>query len=144
MKEDEILKGLIPWTIDEFKDVNAHLYHLLQRPKDDWDFADINLPIDVYEPIGQIAQYMKKKYDDDSFFKAHFIRYNNILRFLREYKGKLIHSGFLEDGAIPLIKDQLLKCLCVMPFSELRLTDEGFMDYCFDLNEVILKTKEMM
>lgn len=126
MNEEQIIKGEIPWTIEGFQQVNVFLADLLKQPKDDWDLTTSNFPLNMFDPMGQVAKYFRRTYGVGVLWKAHFIRYNNIIRFLQEHKESLIKKKFLADNQpMPLIKDRLLRVLCRAPFTEKRFTPEG-------------------
>jgi len=155
MDIEDISKGLIPWDKRGFQLVNSKLTKLLNTPKDDWDLSsDFSfLKDDVAEnifkanpfaPMGQIARFMQKMYSDKRTFMAHFFRYNNIIRFLKEYEEGLCREGFIRrDANNHMIKDELLETLCMLPFSETRESYGEVEEYGFSYNEVVEKAWEM-
>jgi len=143
--QEKIVKGLIPWTDKEFQEVNHFLYNLLQRPKDDWDLSRVpdRLPVSAFEPMGQVAKHLRKKYLNDLLFKAHFVRFNNIIRFLQEHKSELIDQDLLKDNRkVPLIKSHLIGALCEMAYTEERSNPEGFEEYVFSYSDVMKQIKK--
>jgi len=146
MENEKITKGLIPWSKDEFQKVNSHLYKILQTPRDDWDLKyDSDIGLDPFHPLSQISKYMKKRYKNKALFQAHLVRYNNMIRFLREYEQDLIKENLLiKDQSIQQIKEALLLSLCILPYEETRINHERKIEYVFAYPQVVSKAKEFL
>ena len=156
MNIDDISKGRIPWDKEGFQVVNKELARLLNTPKDDWDlnlqsvsFKDwdhdsIEFKPNPFQPMGQISNFMKKMYPDKQAFMAHFFRYNNMIRFLKEYEEELTDEGLIKkDGRFHMIKDELLESLCTLPFTVLRESYGDFEDYYYNYTDVVNKAWEI-
>jgi hypothetical protein len=90
-----------------------------------------------------ISKYMQEKYDGN-LYRAHLIRYNNILRFLREYSFDLEQKGYMKAAKpYPLIKDEVLQSLCELPFTEFRVNPQGYEEYVFAFEDVLNRTDEL-
>lgn len=139
MNEDIIL-GKIKWNRAGFDQLNGMLTQLLVKPKDDWNTADLEeffsnelrmMGITPYDPMAQVYCYLADHYPDLNDAKAYFVRYNNILRFLRDYHNDLLKIGFVvKKGKQDLVKDELLEVLCEVPFH--GMDDKGQPVFAFD------------
>ncbi len=157
MDIEDISHGKIPWNKKGFQVVNEELSRLLSTPKDDWDLhlesvflkgldqEGIEFKPNPFQPMGQISNYMKEMYADKKEFMAHFFRYNNMIRFLKEYEQELMGEGLIKKGSkFHMIKDELLDALCEMPFTLVRESLGDFEDYYFDYDAVVDKAWERL
>ena len=138
MKYDDFKKGEIPWSQGEFHIVNNFLSGLLGKPKDDWDTKEKIAGLNMFTPMGQIAKYMRSKYDQDkTLWKAHFIRYNNIIHFLQKYQKDLVERRLLlEQSSGFVMSTKLLTVLCQSLYTE-EYFDEGGKKFSFSFQDVI-------
>ncbi len=157
MDIEDISKGRIPWNKEGFQVVNKELARLLNTPKDDWDLHEQTISLkdwdheaiefkpNPFQPMGQISHFMKALYPDKKEFLAHFFRYNNMIRFLKEHEEALIKEGLIKRGEkFHMIKDELLESLCLLPFTVLRETYGEFEDYYYDYSQVVDKSWEFI
>lgn len=157
MNIEDISHGKIPWNKKGFQVVNKELSRLLSTPKDDWNLSlqsislkdldqdSIEFKPNPFQPMGQISNFMKEMYPDKKEFMAHFFRYNNMIRFLKEYEDDLMEEGLIKKGPkFHMIKDELLDSLCVLPFTVLRESFGEFEDYFYDYDDVVNKAWELL
>ena len=158
MNFEKITKGLIPWTSDEFNEIKAQFHAILQKPKDDWDIETKKtfLPdekktkwdtpgLDPYHPMAQLKILMIKKYPDQEKAMAHFFRYNKIIKFLQDHELRLRKEKLMQQGKNPAyIKNELIECLCTMPYATKKETFDNKNEYKFCYNTITEKTKELI
>ena len=87
----------------------------------------------------QLTTYLLKQYGHTKEFMAHSVRFLNILSFQHNYEKRLLRSGLLRKGAEGIeIHKALLKSLCILPYSNRKVTKDGTI-YRFSYTQVVEK-----
>lgn len=155
---EKIEKGLIPWSSGEFNQIKIEFHKILLKPKDDWDITlkakssqqvtsqDWVTPgLHPYHPMAQLKKIIINKYNNQEKAIAHFIRYNQIIKFLQTHEALLREESLVQFGANPAyIKNELITCLCLMPYALNKepLADKNEYSFCYA--DVIHHTKELI
>ena len=122
--EDVALKGVVPWSIEEFNWVTTQF--IKQKQKGDTRPSHVRL-----------GEIFLKRYSDRIKFMAHFYRHRLIINFLDKYNDQLFKDGFGgNDGEGMGFIQALLDNLCVLPFSQEVKDKDGDKSYTFSYNEV--------
>ncbi|MEE9558364.1 MAG: hypothetical protein V3V94_02660 [Candidatus Brocadiales bacterium] len=149
-------KGLLPWSLEEFKEAMDYVDKLIETPKDDWDLrqrpsillehdetGDVEeIRFNPFHIENQIGEYFIKRYTDTTESFVHSYRFFMIRGLLFEHSQVLFDEGLAkQDDECVMYSDSLLKSLCVLPYSRLVKDEDGAL-YYFSIDEVVKKAKQ--
>jgi hypothetical protein len=148
----KLVRGDIPWDVDDCCDVLLWYQNLLATPKDDWDLDErllviseedgsrTEVHINMFNPLNQLSVHLIERYDIP-LATYHLRRFLLILSFLGDRQNQLASDGFVREteGAVAV-----LTALCALPFSRRTVLVEGEIVYEFDYEEVVRYASELM
>jgi hypothetical protein len=130
LTEEQGFKGLIPWSLAEFRWVMDQHTVRLSNSEENRELEDEYLPlkiqmrrqtgkhIDNFDTMVLLNEIFHERYSNHVEAMAHFMRYRSIFMFLDEYKDQLIKEGLVDNTSGELaMEPELIESLCVLPYS---------------------------
>jgi hypothetical protein len=149
MHKDE--RGDVPWVLDDLLEMFNWYVELHVRSKDDWIFREEGLAVDansghtgkwsILSPQDQLKNYVLGQYRDREDSGSAFLRrFLNVWDFLTENEERLAAEPGLcqkSDDGLNYVSLAVFQSLCVLPYSQIVVGDNGSELRKFDYGEVI-------
>jgi hypothetical protein len=154
LTEDQGFKGLIPWSLVEFRWVmEQHTVRRLNgeenRTRED-DYLPLKIQmrrqtgksIENFDTMVLLNEIFHERYSNRVEALSHFFRYRSIFMFLDEYKDQLIKEGLVDNTSGELaMEPELIESLCVLSYSLDREGKAADKKHGYLYEEVVAKAK---
>lgn len=154
---NDMMRGKVPWNLDEFVEVLQWYRQLNHTPKDDWsdleryrfDLAHegrvASAKPNQFLSLNQVGAHLAQKYHGTDLIAHHGFRFHKILDFQDKYRARLFRDGFARecDDEVYEIRGQVLEALCVLPYTRVKVF-KSEKRYEFSYKRVIAKAQELI